>query len=339
MKKVVLGLSGGVDSAVAALLLQRRGFDVTGLWLDFGCGSPEAARQNAEQLGIELIEEDVSQRHRDYVRRPFIKAYLSGKTPNPCIVCNPLVKFRALLEQADRLGAKHIATGHYARVEQAGRWRLLEAESDNDQSYMLYRLSQEALSRLLLPLGSFKKAEIRQMASAEGLSAAQAKDSMDICFVPDGDYAAYIEGEGCFSSPGNFIDKSGRILGRHGGVHRHTVGQRRGLGVSAESRLYVGEIRPDRAEVVLYGGADMQISRLSIADINWVSMEHANQPLRAEVKVRHSRAKYSAEIIPDGEEAEIVFDSPVRRPSAGQSAVAYMDGAVLCGGFITGVFD
>ncbi len=335
MKKVVLGLSGGVDSAVAARMLQRRGFEVIGLWLDFGCGSPEAARLNAQQLGIELISADVSQMHRDYVRRPFIEAYLSGKTPNPCIVCNPLVKFRALAEQADRLCAEHIATGHYARVERSGRWRLLEAESENDQSYMLYRLSQDVLSRLLMPLGSFKKTEVRKLALAEGLSAAHAEDSMDICFVPDGDYASYIEGEGYSSPPGNFVDKSGRILGRHGGVHRYTVGQRRGLGVSAEGRLYVSEIRPDRAEVVLSDAADMLIREIRVNNVNWVSLERTDKPFRAEIKVRHSRVKFSAELVPEGEEARIVFDSAIRRPAAGQSAVAYAGGAVLCGGFIT----
>jgi tRNA-specific 2-thiouridylase len=334
MKKVVLGLSGGVDSAVAARLLQRSGYEVIGLWLDFGCGSCDSARISAGQLGIEFRTLDVSAWHRKYVRQPFIDAYMSGRTPNPCVVCNPSVKFRALIDEADSLGAEYIATGHYARSDYVNRWRLLEAESENDQSYMLYRLSQEVLARLLLPLGGCPKTEVRKIAAEEGLSAAALKDSMDICFVPGGDYGAFIEAEGFSRPEGNFIDNGGKILGRHRGIHNYTVGQRRGLGVSASGRLYVSEIRPDTAEIVLSDGGDMFINELKITDMNWVSMEPSDQPFKCGVKVRHSRVKYPAEVFPKGNEAKIVFDSSIRRPSVGQSAVAYIDGAVVCGGFI-----
>jgi len=336
MEKVVLGLSGGVDSAVSASLLKEKGFEVYGVFLDIGLGSPDDARAAAEKLGIGFEVVNIAGELDKYVCRPFAEGYLSGKTPTPCILCNPRVKFPALLAVADRIGAKFVATGHYARTgydEKTGRTLLMKNPSANDQSYMLSGLTQDILSRVIFPLGGLAKTETRKIAQSLGLTVASKPDSMEICFIPDGDYAGYIERR--FGAPpeGNFVDNEGRVLGRHRGIHRYTVGQRRGLGISAGERLYVSKIDKDRNEIVL-SPVGSAVKEIPVKDINWIALESPAEPFRAFVKVRHSRTEYPALITPSGRTAVVSFDTPQRHPAPGQAAVFYEGDIVLGGGEI-----
>lgn len=333
MDKVVLGLSGGVDSAVSASLLGEKGFEVYGVFLDIGLGYSADAKAAAGKLGIGFEVADVASELDTNVCRPFAEGYLSGKTLTPCIMCNPRVKFPTLLAVADRIGAKYVATGHYARTEhdeKSGRTLLLKNLSHNDQSYMLSGLTQDILSRIIFPLGGMEKPKIREIALGLGLSAASKPDSMEICFIPDGDYASYIERR--FETPpeGNFVDLGGKVLGLHRGIHHYTVGQRRGLGVSAGERLYVSKINRDKNEVVL-APVGSGVNKIPVKLINWIALENPAEPFRACVKVRHSKTEYPALVTPEGTGATVAFDSPLRPPAPGQSAVFY-DGEVVLGG-------
>lgn len=328
--KTVIGLSGGVDSALAAQMLLLEGHELIGVYLDIG-GSDESAVKTAHELGIPLVKVDISQELDELVCRPFTDAYIAGRTPNPCIICNPLVKFPALLAAADRLGAEHIATGHYARIEKRGSaFRLLAAESSNDQSYMLCMLGQEVLSRLILPLGSLEKADSRRLAAKAALSSYDKPDSMEICFVPDGDYAGYIE-RSCGKMPeGNFVDSENRILGRHLGIHRYTVGQRRGLGISSGGRLYVAKIDPEANTVMLTDEAGLMTRAFSTWNPHWTAEKPAF-PLRCDVRVRHAKTLLPATVYDSGTGLRVEFDTPVRKPSPGQTAAFYLTGQVLGG--------
>ena len=335
-QKVALGLSGGVDSAAAALLLRRAGYEVHGFWLDLGVGSPEKAERAAAQLGIPFQTLDVRARHERLVRAPFAAEYFSGRTPNPCVVCNPTVKLPALLEAAEAIGAGHIATGHYARIENRnGRPCLRMADARKDQSYMLARVGPDLLGRLLLPLADKTKPEIRALAAEAGLAASAEPDSQDICFIPDGDYGAWLEERGMGLPAGDFVDFSGRVLGKHRGLHRYTVGQRRGLGVAAESRLYVCSLDRDRNAVVLGPEDKLLTDTIYITDICWGAMEKAAEPFRCLLKPRSRPAMFPAEVSPLEDGLSIRFDSPLRRPAPGQLAVGYdEEGFVLFSGTI-----
>lgn len=329
MKKVVLGLSGGVDSAVAAALLKKE-YDVTGLYLDIGAETGEDdARAVAEALGIAFRVRDIRRELEEKVCVPFAASYLRGETPNPCIMCNPSVKFAALLDEAEVLAADYIATGHYARVKNG---RVYKGQPSNDQSYMLCRLTQAQRELLLLPLGDFEKSEVRALAQKLGLAVAQKPDSMEICFIPDDDYAAFIEARGDFPPEGNFVDEMGKILGRHRGIHRYTLGQRRGLGISAERRIFVSAIRPDTNEIVLSDGAGLFVNSLRAGNL----VMHCDTPrqFRCAVKVRHSKAEHPATVTLCGDSAAVCFDAPVRAPTAGQSAVFYDGDCVIGTGLI-----
>lgn len=331
MERVVLGLSGGVDSAVAARLLQEQGFEVLGLYLDIaGKQAREDAKMVADTLGVTLEMADVRAEQEEKVCRPFVDAYLRGETPNPCILCNPKVKFQTLLEFADKNGAKHISTGHYARAENG---KLFKGRPENDQSYMLCRLQREQAARLLLPLGPYKKEEIRSMAERFGLPVAHKAASMEICFIPDKNYAAYIESRGVVPPEGNFVDGNGNILGRHRGIHHYTIGQRRGL-VAAGKPVFVTEIRPDTNEVVLAEGEALFTSALRAKNVNW--LDRPDGAFHADVRVRHSRALAPALVTPQGDDATVQFDAPVRAPTRGQSAVFYVGDELMGGGFIVG---
>lgn len=329
-RKLVLGLSGGVDSAVAAKLLLAEGFDVFGLYLDIaGEASREDAKAAAANLGIPLKIADISAELEEKVCRPFVAAYLRGETPNPCILCNPNVKFKTLLEYADNIGAEYISTGHYARAIDG---RLYKGKPDNDQSYMLCRLNKEQLCRLILPLGAYSKAEVRRLAERFGLPCAHKAASMEICFVPDKDYGAYIEARGIVPPEGNFVDESGKVLGRHRGIHRYTVGQRRGLNIAVGKRIFVSEIRPETNEVVLSDGEELFVYSVRVTDVNWLVPQ--NDKFKADVRVRHSKVSSPATVEPTETSAKVLFDEPVRAPTKGQSAVFYIGDEVICGGFI-----
>lgn len=339
-KRAVLGLSGGVDSACAALLLAQSGFEVTGVYLartPDDQGGP--ARTAARELGIGFERVDMSRRMCAEVTQPFARAYARGETPSPCIDCNERVKFALLFERADALGAGVVATGHYARVRrlQNGVFGLFRAGAKNDQAYMLYRLSQQRLSRLVFPLGEAEdKSEVREKARGMGLSSAESPDSMEICFVPDGQYARYVESCGYAPPPGDFVDEAGRVLGRHRGIHHYTVGQRRGLGVAHTSRLYVKRIDADKNLVVL-SETDPHRSEIALRELFMTAPEYdALLEFEALVQVRHGRTAYPARVVREGpERARVFFERPARAPAPGQSAVFFTpQGRVLGGGKI-----
>ena len=334
--KVVLGLSGGVDSAAAALLLKQKGFEVHGLWLDLGFGSPEKAREAARQLGVGFSVFDAAEAHERLVRAPFAAAYRAGRTPNPCALCNPTVKLPSLLRAAEALGAERIATGHYAALEEKnGRPCLRRSGGDKDQSYMLALVGPELLGSLLFPLSGLTKPETRALAARAGLGNAGAPDSQDICFVPGGDYGTWLEARGEGLPEGDFVDASGRILGRHRGLHRYTVGQRRGLGVSAESRLYVLSLERESNTVVLGPEAALMTDTAFAGEIRWGAMAPAEEPFRCEIKPRSRPTRYPALVIPEEGGLRIRFDAPLRRPAPGQLAVGYDgEGFVLFGGIL-----
>ncbi len=331
MEKVVLGLSGGVDSAVAARLLQRAGYAVCGLYLDIG--APEAradAVETAEFLGVDLKILSVAEQLEDKVCAPFRAAYLRGETPNPCIICNPLVKFKALTDWADAIGAAYIATGHYARAENGA---LYKGQPSNDQSYMLCRLTREQVKRLILPLGVYEKAQVRALAAEFSIPVAQKPDSMEICFIPDKDYIGWICRRGETPGPGEAVFH-GEALGRHEGIYRHTVGQR-WPGLYNERKLYVQAIEPETNRIILALWEELFMTEVHVREMNWL-IEAPEGPIRANVRVRHTKWENppcTVSPTPDGG-AIIQCDEPVRAPARGQSAVLYEGERLLGGGFI-----
>ncbi len=334
---VVLGLSGGVDSSVAALRLLRAGYRVFALYLDVGLGGADAARETAAQLGLPFAVADISQELERHVCRPFYDDYLAGRTPIPCARCNPAVKFPALLRHADSLGAAYVATGHYARlgVGTDGGPTLLRGLPANDQSYMLARLPRPMLRRVLFPLGDTEKADIRREAEAAGLFSAHRPDSMEICFIPDNNYAAWLDRRGGTPPPGNFVDSQGNVLGVHKGYHHYTLGQRRGLGVSSTGRLFVSAIRPERNEVELSHGEGLHASTVRCAELNWLAEGAPDAPRPVTARLRHSRREDAALLVPLGNgQAELRMERPARAPTPGQLAVFYHRDQVLGSGWI-----
>ncbi len=335
--KVLVGMSGGVDSSVAVKILQQQGFAVTGAVIRFSPAhdaAVENAHRAAKQMDIECITLDAQELFEQEVIEPFCSDYCNGRTPNPCVRCNPAVKFTALLAAADRLGIQYIATGHYARIDtdSDGISRICRpACAARDQSYMLCRLTQPVLSRLILPLGEFDKEDVREMARDFGLDCADAPDSMDLCFIPDGDYAAYIEARGLSGRAGHFISPDGADLGPHGGVLHYTVGQRKGLGIALGEPVFIKEI---------LANGDIQLARAGDEFFRFVHVDTPvtpdGAPLPAgdyEVKVRSAAQPAPASY--DGAET-LTFAEPVRAPAPGQAAAFYKDATVMGGAFITG---
>lgn len=333
--KVLVGMSGGVDSSVAVRILQQQGFGVMGAVIRFSPAhdpAVEAARKAAQQLGVECITLDAQELFDQQVVQPFCQEYCAGRTPNPCVLCNPAVKFQALLTAADRLGIQYIATGHYARVElgEDGISRIAQPESAaRDQSYMLGRLDQTVLSRLLLPLGEFEKEDIREMARDFGLDCADAPDSMEICFVPDGDYAAYITQRGYTPKAGHFLSPDGADLGPHQGVLHYTVGQRKGLGIALGEPVFVKTILPS-GDIQLARAGEEYVRTVTLRDL--VTPDGAPLPAGCyQVRVRSAAQLAQAQY--DGE-ATLRFDPPVRAAAPGQAAVFYRQGLVMASGWI-----
>lgn len=343
---VAVAMSGGVDSAAAALLLAEAGYDVWGVTLRLqSCpGAAEtaeaeidSARRAAEALGIPHRVLDLRERFRTAVMDRFVSEYLAGRTPNPCVDCNREIKFGALLDWVLEQGADFLSTGHYARVDRAeGRWRLLRgADRRKDQSYVLYQLTQRQLSHLLLPLGDYDKPAIRQLVGARGLANARKADSQDICFIPDGDYAAFLAASGAELVPGDFVDEAGRVLGRHKGLPCYTPGQRKGLGVSAGEPVYVLRKEAAGNRIVLGPDSALYTTELTAQRVNWLSVPAPEGPLAVTAKTRYTQreAAATAEVLPDGR-LRVTFAEPQRAVTAGQAVVLYVGEAVAGGGTI-----
>jgi tRNA-specific 2-thiouridylase len=348
--RIVVGMSGGVDSSVAAALLVEQGFEVIGVTLHLaGSGSrccsledAEDARRVAEQLGIRFYVTNQRDAFRREVMEPFADAYLAGRTPLPCTVCNRRFKFGSLLARARALGAEGVATGHYARLaedpESGGRVLLRARDLAKDQSYFLFDLSQEQLAGARFPLGELAKGEVRARARSLGLATADKPESLDICFVPDGDYARVVEEirPGAAPGGGEIVDGEGRVLGRHDGIHRFTVGQRRGLGVAGAERRYVRALDAASNRVVVGSEAELAVRGARLEGVRWIGAQPAGAVEAAvRIRYRHPGAAARVEATGDGG-ASVWFEAPVSALAPGQAAVFYAGERVLGGGWIAG---
>jgi len=353
--RVVVAMSGGVDSSVCALILKEKGYDVIGMtmqiWQDAGedtklreggccsIGAVEDARKVCARLDIPYYVINLKEMFNDKVIGDFVKTYSSGKTPNPCIVCNRYLKFEALLKKAIEADAFYLATGHYARIEKdsfTDRYVLKKGiDISKDQSYALYSLTQFQLEHTLFPLGDFTKTQIRQFAEDAGLGVSQKPDSQEICFIDD-DYRDFIQQRAAGGiKPGNFLDISGNILGRHKGIPFYTIGQRKGLGISAGKPLYVVKIDAKNNTVVLGEEKDLYSKEFVAHRLNWVAIKGLSDAKRIDAKIRYNFPEKPAQIYPLGDDlVKVVFDTPQKSITPGQSAVFYKDAAVVGGGEI-----
>lgn len=349
VKRVLVAMSGGVDSSAAAALLQEAGHELVGVTLhlwDAGgdqqvgrCCAPEDredARRTCEQLGIPHYVLDEREAFRRHVVDPFVADYRAGRTPIPCVSCNRTVKLTHLTEVARRFGATHIATGHYARLERApeGHLRLLRGRDENkDQSYFLFGLPQSTLERLLFPLGELTKAQARAAGRRLGVPNADKPESQELCFVPDGRIQDFVERHGGPAPAGRIVDSEGSVLGAHDGVAGFTRGQRRGLGLGGGGARYVLRIVPETAEVVVGDESQLYEGRLRATDAHWIA-GRPTAPFRGQVRIRYRHRGARADIIPHGDGFEVRFEEPQRAITPGQAAVVYRDDEVVGGGFI-----
>jgi tRNA-specific 2-thiouridylase len=363
---IAVAMSGGVDSSAVAAMLQGEGHTVVGLTLQLWNqrrlagkpGMPDSvegrccslddvydARRVAERLGIPYYVVNQQERFEHDVVRPFVQEYLSGRTPVPCTLCNNHLKFAQLLDTARQIGAERIATGHYARNEydpERGRWILKRpADASKDQTYFLFGLTQEQLSRSLFPLGNMTKQEVRAWAQDRGLAVAKKPDSQEICFIPGGDYKRFIDayldeqGESMPDTAGEMVTTSGETVGRHTGIHNFTVGQRKGLGVATGSPLYVLGIDGASRKVIVGSGKELGSRTLKAKRLNWISIPRLEGKLRVQVKIRHRHQPAWAELeMSASDEVTAIFDMPQRAITPGQAAVFYRDEEVVGGGWI-----
>lgn len=354
-KKVVIGMSGGVDSSVAAYLLKKQGYDVVGvtmqIWQDeeqtvqeenggcCGLSAVDDARRVAWDLEIPYYVMNFKEEFKEHVIKYFVEEYKQGRTPNPCIACNRYVKWESLLKRSLDIGADYIATGHYARIEQLpnGRYALKKSATEaKDQTYALYNLTQYQLSHTLMPVGEYTKDEIRELAEEIHLQVANKPDSQEICFIPDHDYAGFIaENSDGIPPAGNFVDRDGQVLGKHKGITHYTIGQRKGLNLSMKKPVFVVEIRPDTNEVVIGDSEDVFSDTLYCDHINWMSIEGLNGEERKVIaKIRYSHKGAPCRIRQVEEDVvECIFEEPQRAITPGQAVVFY-DGDYVAGGGI-----
>lgn len=350
--KVVVGMSGGVDSSVAAYLLKEAGYDVIGVTMQIwqkenedtvsenggccGLSAVEDAKRVAQTLGIPHYVMNFRDEFQDKVIQYFIQEYLAGHTPNPCIACNRYVKWESLLQRSLQIGADYIATGHYSRIARLpnGRYAIQRSvTAAKDQTYALYNLTQDQLAHTLMPVGDYEKSRVREIAESIGLMVAHKPDSMEICFVPDGDYARYIdENSGQAAREGNFVTRDGQVIGRHKGITHYTIGQRKGLNLSMGRPVFVVEIRPETNEVVIGDNEDVFTDRLVCTNLNYMSVPDFEENMPVIAKIRYNHRGAQARIRKIGEDrAEVIFEEPVRAVTPGQAVVFY-DGDFVAGG-------
>ena len=354
-KTVVVGMSGGVDSSVAAYLLKEQGYDVIGVTMQIwqeedsctveenggccGLSAVEDARRVAQKLDSPYYVMNFRKEFQKQVIDYFTREYLEGRTPNPCIACNRYVKWESLLKRSLEIGADYIATGHYARVEQLpnGRYAIRNSvTAKKDQTYALYNLTQEQLARTLMPVGAYTKDEIRKIAEEAGLLVAHKKDSQEICFVPDNDYARFIKNSTGKTIPkGNFVLADGKVIGEHQGIIHYTIGQRKGLNLSMGHPVFVTKIRPDSNEVVIGENEDLFVNTLICDRVNFMAMEGLDGEVRLKAKIRYNHPGAECVISPaeDGK-VRVTFDQPQRAITPGQAVVFYQGEYVAGGGII-----
>lgn len=356
MKKAMIAMSGGVDSSVAAYLIKSAGYECIGATMrlfdneDAGISNEktccslddvEDARSVAYKINIPYYVFNFTADFKREVIDRFINSYESGSTPNPCIDCNRYIKWKKLFLRMKELGLDFVVTGHYARIEkneQNGRYLLKKGkDSGKDQSYVLYNMTQEQLSHTLLPIGEYSKSDVRKIAEENGFINAKKHDSQDICFVPDGDYAAFIERyTGKTFESGDFVNADGEVLGKHKGLIHYTVGQRKGLGLALKKPQYVCRKDLKANTVILGDNSDLFTREFIASDFNWIMFDQPQKPFTANVKTRYSQSEQPATVTPLGNgDVRIVFDTPQRAITAGQAAVAYIGDTVVGGGTIT----
>ena len=346
-KKVLLGMSGGVDSSVSALLLKKQGYEVIGTTLEMyeesnSCNSKasEEAKKLCKEFGIEHYTYNCKEQFKSKVIDDFIQCYSCCKTPNPCIECNKYMKFGIMWEKAKELGCNYIATGHYAKTEYSeeyGRWVLKKSNAGGkDQSYVLWNIPKEILGHIVFPLAKFEsKEEIRKIALDNNLKVANKPDSEDICFVPDGNYKKFLE-ENSNIKPkeGNIVNTKGEVLGKHTGLYNYTIGQRKGLGISYKVPLFVVGFNKTKNEVIVGEEQELYSKEILVTDINLLLMDEIKEWLEVEVKTRYSAKSAKAKIIQEQNNIKVIFDKPQRAVTPGQSAVFYIGDIVLGGGKI-----
>ena len=352
-KRVVIGMSGGVDSSVAAYLLQKQGYEVIGIMMKLspdnpdyeenegGCCSISAAndaRRVADVLDIPFYVMNFKDAFKKNVIDNFVDEYMEGRTPNPCIVCNRTIKFDEFLRKARALGADYIATGHYAKIEKQGERYVLENSEDNkkDQTYALYSLTQEQLRHTLMPCGEYTKPEIRKIAERIGLEVFKKRDSQEICFIPDNDHGNYIKKySGREIKQGNFVDKQGKVLGTHKGIVYYTIGQRKGLGIALGKPVFVNDINPLTNQVIVGDEEDIFKIGLIAKDLNFILFDTLTSNLKITAKIRYSAIPQPATLIPiENNRVKVVFDEKQRAITKGQSVVFYLENLVVGGGII-----
>ena len=349
--KVVVAMSGGVDSSVAALLLKQQGYGVVGVTMKLynldnadlpeyyrGCctlDDVEDARRVCQMLGIPHYVLNLQREFQSFVIDYFCSEYQKGRTPHPCIACNDKIKFNFLVHRASALQASHVATGHYARIDSSSDGFFLRkgVDANKDQSYVLFGMGQQELAHTLLPVGAYPKDAIRKLAQEAGFPNAQKPDSQDICFIPLGDYKAFLN-QHVVTSGGDIVDTHGQVLGQHQGIEHFTVGQRRGLGLSGGEPLYVLRLEPETRQVVVGPEAALYQDRMWVSRVNYVSGQAPFGPIRVQVKIRYKFQEAPAVLQPQPQGALVCFDEPQRAITPGQAAVFYQEELVLGGGFI-----